>query len=266
MKNNFAWLVLIFTALACNLTIPAATPIVESSPEITPTVQIDLSVTTPPLNAIIPPTLASGASTAVTTEVEFPYINPSVGEMPAHSKYTLENYLLVTSLHQPYVLVFKASEYAGYSELTRGIVSALQTLDLSAGAPLPEPLKTGVFTAQVQPIAFQNGRGLRYLTQSGQAPAPANNYELFYYFQGLTTDGEYYLSAILPTSAPFLVADENPASPLPVDGIPFDYNNFDTLPQYFAAIAQKLNGASPETFAPSLTLLDTFVQSFLIQP
>jgi hypothetical protein len=62
------------------------------------------------------------------------------------------------------------------------------------------------------------------------------------------------------------VANADPASPLPVDGIPFDYQDFDTLPQYFDAIAQKLNSTSPETFAPSLALLDTFVQSFLIQP
>jgi hypothetical protein len=72
--------------------------------------------------------------------------------MPAHSKYTLENYLLVTSLHQPHVLVFRAAEYAAYSELTQGIISALQSLDATTGAPLPESLYTGLFTAQVQPL------------------------------------------------------------------------------------------------------------------
>ncbi|MEO8354588.1 MAG: hypothetical protein ABI621_01610 [Chloroflexota bacterium] len=42
----------------------------------------------------------------------------------------------------------------------------------------------------MQVINFQNGRGIRFLTQYAQYPAPINNHELFYHFQGLTNDGK----------------------------------------------------------------------------
>jgi hypothetical protein len=123
-----------------------------------------------------------------------------------------------------------------------------------------------MITAQVQGINFQNGRGLRYLTQAGQAAAPINNSGLFYYFQGLSEDGSYYIAAILPTGASYLVADENPTSPLPVDGIPFDFENFDAVPRYFETMTTTLNESSPTEFTPSIEVLDEFVESFLIQP
>ena len=258
--------VIIAASLACNFSNTSSTPVVESSAEPTPMTSVDVSITTPPLNAILPNGLASGASTSVTTEVEFPYINPSVGDMPAHSKYLLENYLLVGSIHQPHVLIFKSDEYAGYSELTQEIISTLQSFDPDSGSPVPDQLYSGMLTAQVQGINFQNGRGLRYLTQAGQSPAPINNSGLFYYFQGLSEDGSYYIAAILPTSATYLVADENPTSPLPVDGIPFDFENFDAVPKYFETMTTKLNDSSPAEFTPSIEVLDKFVESFLIQP
>jgi len=259
-------MILIFAALACGLPVPELSSVIEAPPESTPTIQIDVSITTAPLNAIIPPTLASGAASTVTTEVEFPYINPSLGEMPSHSKYLLEDYPLVTSVHQPGVLVFNASEYANYSELTQMIVEGLRDLSATPGAPLPEALYSGPLTAQVAPIEFRNGRGVRYLTQSGQAPEPIHNEGLFYFFQGVTTDGQYYVSAIFPTSNAFLVSNADPASPLPVDGIPFDFENFETLPEYYAAMTEKLDSAAPATFSPSLAILDAFVESFLIRP
>jgi len=252
--------------LACGLPGTGISSLMEAPRASTATVQIDTSITTPPLNAIIPPGLATGASSSVTTEVEFPYINPSLGAMPAHSKYILETYALGGSLHQPQVLVFEAEGYGQYSELTRGVITALRSPEVIASRPLPNALYAGPFAGQIEDLKFRNGTGLRYLTQAGQAPEPIHNEGLFYFFQGVTTDGAYYIAAVLPTSAEFLVKNADPTSPLPDGGIAFDYERFETLPEYFEAISTKLNVTGADGFAPSLAILDAFVESFLIQP
>ena len=54
------------------------------------------------------------------------------------------------------------------------------------------------FASNIQILSFQNGRGVRFLTEYAQYPVSANNQDLFYHFQGLTSDGAYYIIAILP--------------------------------------------------------------------
>src|SRR4030043_333357 len=111
---------LVFAAtLACTLS--ESVPLLAAEPSTEPTTQVnvDVTITTPPLNAILPASLASSATTTVSTEVDYPYINPSLGEMPAHTKFALENYLLVGSILQPQVTVFKADEYGAYSDLNQ---------------------------------------------------------------------------------------------------------------------------------------------------
>ena len=51
---------------------------------------------------------------------------------------------------------------------------------------------------RVEYVQFKGGEGVSYLAQYAQGPVPVNNGELFYTFQGLTDDGEFYVSAILP--------------------------------------------------------------------
>jgi hypothetical protein len=103
------------------------------------------------------------------------------------------------------------------------------------------------------------------VTQYAQAFYPINNHDLFYHFEGLTSDGQYYIIAILPINAPSLAADDNLDSPLPADGIPFDFNSSDPG-AYFEAITQKLNTTAPEAFTPSLTALDALINSLKIVP
>ena len=94
-----------------------------------------------------------------------------------------------------------------------------------------------------------------------QAVLPVNNRELIYYFHGLTDSGDFYVEAILPLQAPFLAADEDPASPLPPGGIPFKMDN---LGSYFQDVANKLNATPPDGFTPSLTTLDALIQSIFV--
>jgi len=84
---------------------------------------------------------------------------------------------------------------------------------------------------------------------------------LFYYFHGITNDGNYYVQVVLPIQAPFLAPDNNPNSPLPQNGIPFHGDQ-----SYFSAVEQQLNATPPNQFSPSLSSLDALVQSITITP
>ena len=118
-----------------------------------------------------------------------------------------------------------------------------------------------VFYSQAAVIQFQNGRGIRYLTEYAQYTAPINNHDLFYTFQGLTADGQYWVSAILPVSNPMLPANgDNP----PTGQSWEDFSN--SYESYLADITAQLNAQGPGSFAPTITMLDVIINSIVIQP
>jgi len=211
----------------------------------------------------IPTGLASDAAVSTTTDVELPYTNPSAGDMPLHTVFHLNNYI-VPGQHrvQPEILVFRAAEYAQYTDLTAQTIAALQTY--TPGQPLPESLKDGVYQGQIQPLQFQNGKGIRYLVQFDQSPMPANNQAIYYYFHGLTNDRQFYVQVFLPIHVSFLVEDDQPTSITPADGVQFDWTNLDGFPAYAEAINQKLNATGPDSFSPSLATLDALIQSIMV--
>jgi hypothetical protein len=143
----------------------------------------------------------------------------------------------------------------------------------SQGALLPDhlpflpPINAGqVFYAQADFLNFRNGSGIRYITQFDQAPLAINNQEIFYTYQALSSDGKYYVVVTMPINAPFLVADNNPASITPADGIALNYSDFNAFPQYVNDMATKLNSTAPEVFTPSLAQLDKMIQSIQVDP
>lgn len=212
----------------------------------------------------IPTGLAGGAAVSTTTDVELPYINPGAGDMPLHTVFHLNNYLIQEHRIEPKILVFRAAEYAQYTDLTAQMIATLQNLQYTPGQPLPENLKDGAYQGQVQPLQFQNGKGLRYLVQFDQAPLPANNKAIYYYFHGLTNDGQFYVQVFLPIRVSFLVEDDQPTSIVPEDGVQFDWTNLDNFPAYAEAVNQKLNAAGPNSFSPRLANLDALAQSLMI--
>jgi hypothetical protein len=118
---------------------------------------------------------------------------------------------------------------------------------MNAGHMMPAP--------QVAYSDFQNGTGVRFLTQMGQAYYPINNRDMFYTFQGMTDDGETYVAAILPISHPSLPAD---GSEIPGG----DFEAFsETFDSYAAEVAAQLDAQAEDSFAPSIALLDEMVQS-----
>lgn len=194
---------------------------------------------------------------------------------PQHIEFELQDYLIgLTPFHRPRILVYPVAEYAAAHQGAATAMAHLRVL-LDSSAPLTADNAPSIpffnaaqqFVAQGKVIQFQNGSGVRMVTQYAQYAAPINNTDLFYHFQGLTGDGRYYIIAILPTTAPMLAQNDQPDASVPPDGIPFPgFDDPQAAMSYYAAITAKLDAAGPETFSPSLALLDALIGSISISP
>jgi hypothetical protein len=229
-----------------------------------------------PISLVIPPGLASGMSTSQLPRADGPDV-PERERTPGHTQLKLEGYLLQGKLQQPQILVYPAMSYV---ELYSGAFESIHRLDNILGIPgMPignEQLPTvpsfnnatQAFGSNVQVISFQNGRGVRFLTEYGQYPVSANNNELFYHFQGLTSDGTYYIIAILPITAPVLAETSDAGAVLPPGGVPYPYYadpNAD-MQAYYTAVTDLLNHTDPESFSPTINQLDLLIQSIQVTP
>jgi hypothetical protein len=283
MKTNkfLSLLALIAFMLACNLpSLSTSTPAANTSePPATVVAPTNTPITTGntvTLNNVtitIPQGLAKDALTEMISAVTDP--NAPAWEMaPAHLEFTLTSYQLQDKFHQPKIYIYPAQEFAADSGAGESI-RRLQAILTNTAPPTADNLpfvpffNAGqVFAAQIQIIQFQNGSGVRFLTEYAQSFATINNRELFYHFQGLTDDGKYYIIAILPVTAPMLASDEKPDAPVPPDGVPFpgyDDPNADFI-GYYDAITEKLNAQTPENFQPSLSVLDDLMRSLIVTP
>ena len=123
-----------------------------------------------------------------------------------------------------------------------------------------------LFASNIQAISFQNGSGIRFLTENGQYPAPANNHELFYHLQGFSDVGDSYIVAIFPITVPGLNETSDPASA--IDGVAYP-NMGDANADwkgYYGAATNLLDATSPDAFTPSISQLDALIQSIWVTP
>jgi hypothetical protein len=152
----------------------------------------------------------------------------------------------------------------GVNETTGGVAGSLQTLLQSqqVGDRMPYlPLYNAaqVMHTQVAYLDFKNGRGVRYLTQFDQAPLPINNYELHYTFQGLTSDGKYYVAAVLPVNLAGLPSDAS----VDLDNPPANF--VEDFPRYLSDTVDMLSGQPASAFIPDLSGLDAMMSSLEIK-
>ncbi len=282
-KKTFGLAIILLAMLACGVIAPAtpAQPGVETVVAATfqtltaaiPPTQTPISGALVSVNNIafvIPTDVGSGAQ-AETIEAVPPSDDMPWWEIaPRYDKYRLQGYPLVNTFHTPTIYVYPVNEYLQVNADMDESFDSLKAI--ITGQPLPEALPflpafnaAQIFHSNEKILTFQNGKGIRFLTQYGQDVSPVNNNSLFYTFQGLTDDGAYYVAAILPVSAAFLPADGNPDTPLPADGVPFDWENYEKISQYFELVKQKLNAADSNAFNPMLTNLDALIKSILIK-
>jgi hypothetical protein len=176
-------------------------------------------------------------------------------------------YPLTGRMMQPVISVFPVQPYIELlPDVINPDVSALQAL-IAGGAPgssdipiLPVQNARQLFLAQYAVLQFQSGSGVGYITQYAQAYVPINNHELFFSFQGLTTDGKYWISLILPISHPSLWEEEGD----PSNTIWTTINN--NPDAYYSGITAELNEKLPRSFVPTLLILDALVKSLTITP
>jgi len=181
--------------------------------------------------------------------------------LPKYQVFTLEGYEISNHLMKPQIFIYPANELGSYNtsagQAFEDLKKLLEHKEVGEHLPfLPLFNAAQVMHAKVEFMDFGNGSGVRYLTQFDQAPIPINNFELIYTYQGLSEDGKYYISVVLPITHPELPEsnqvslDEN-----------FDVERFKTE---MAESVMKLNEFSDSSFSPDLTMLDLIIQSIVI--
>jgi hypothetical protein len=274
MKQKlFIFCTLILLIVSCNLPSVATPtqPMETSVPVPTSTVDTGGMVTLNNVSFGIPLGVANDALSEMVSGTTDPNNNASWDIAPDHLKFTLTGYQVRESFAEPQIFVYPADEYAKLNTSAAEQINRLK--EILAGTPLSKDTTPIVpfynagqlFTAQMQTLEFKSGRGVRMVTQYAQYPAPVNNHELIYHFQGLTADGKYYVVAVLPVTSSILAANDKPESPVPAGGVPIPTDTGPN-PAYYDAVTKALDAMYPDSFNPSLFQLDALIQSITVTP
>lgn len=181
---------------------------------------------------------------------------------PQYRLVTLQGYPVTNHLLKPQIFIYPAGDLASANENMGKIAADLRTLlqTQQAGDSFPFlPLYNAqqVMHPQVQYLDFKNGKGVRFLTQFDQAYMPINNYELIYTFQGLTSDGKYYIAAVLPVTHPELPDSQQVAA----EQVP----ELKDFPAYLTKTVTWLDQQPGGSFNPDLAKLDALIQSIEVK-
>lgn len=210
------------------------------------------------------PALVSGASGVVVPENPGSADGPYWEVNPRYVEISLEGYPLTGKFFEPVISVYPVEEYRKLSPDSGAVIDRLAELlvQKSPGEgqlPFLPVFNAGqVFRSNVEFFDFQNGSGMRFLTIYAQYPAPINNQDLFYTFQGLSADGRYLVSAILPVNHASLPADLNAVPQAEMESIAQDGS-------YYPNMAATLTAEQASSFTPDLALLDALMASLSIE-
>jgi hypothetical protein len=225
----------------------------------------DVSASFNGISFVYPSTLAGQAAgenvPASAARPGFPFIS----QIPEHIRFRFESYSNEKTGLKPQVIVVSVDKLreiqpgaGNLIALLRTIMSIKPELLIDYMGMLPFVDTSDMMFAQVEAVEFQNGNGVRFLTQYSPNKEPINNLQLFYTFQGLTDDGKYYVATVLPVSYPDL-----PDLPTDITGqeradLERDY------PAYLERIKSMLDDAPAESFLPDLAVLDEMIASLQI--
>jgi hypothetical protein len=186
---------------------------------------------------------------------------------PEFQRLTLQGYPVADHPIQPQVFLYPVADLAAANARMGEAAADLQILLQSRqpGEQIPYlPLLASakeVLISRVDYLDFQGGSGVRFLTQAGNGLAPVNNSALVYTFQGLTSDGKYYVSAVLPVTHPELGAETTPDEEM-INAITAD-------PGYYASYLSErtawLEAQPPASFTPDLDALDALIRSITVR-
>lgn len=224
-----------------------------------------------------PSSLATGIQ-AETIEA-FPITQPDeqflYAHYPEHIRFGLLNYLdgsefrLPYLIEEPQILVYSTDSMRDFGYDFVDQPNALQALlqdrpDLSTYVGVSEirlPFLPWINSGQMlrshpQYVEIAGvGSGIRYVTRHSQEADHLTDKQIFYTFQGIMADGAYYVSAILPVKTGVL-PEEVDTSDIDWDEFGANYSEY-YLPETF----MRIDSLPDEAFNPSLTTLDTLIQS-----
>jgi len=183
--------------------------------------------------------------------------------LPEYTQATLQGYPIKDHAIKPQIFIYPVGELRMVNEGAGKEAASLQAL-LQSPQEIPTmpflPLVNAkqMMHAHLQYQDFKGGQGLRYLTWFSQGIVPVNNYELIYTYQGLTSDGKYYVAAVLPVNHPSLPADGKVTGNEPPE-FSSDYS------AYIASVVNTLNPEAANTFTPDLTQLDAMISTLEVK-
>lgn len=265
-------MLLTVTIVACSISSPTSSPDVNEHQPVIPDNSFwvsyrNISFVTPPFysNKIIAEELELAEAQS---PAEWP---PSFYQIQFHDQADLAFADSLTSLVQVYPVAQLSQTYVeGANAITtlqsllagdRAILPAtglpfwpLEYYTQVAGAPLAsygEP----ALTVHDQYLDFQTGHGVRYITfMENHVTRTSRMDRLIYTYQGLTSDGHYYISVIIP----LFVKD---------DAIRTELNSLATQnPPDYAGMTEKLAGMTPDQFQLSLTGCDNMITTLSVAP
>jgi hypothetical protein len=184
---------------------------------------------------------------------------------PEYDHLLLDGYVLQNTFHQAQIFVYPIADYIALDPNVDQVIAELQQLlaDESEGPEsipfLPSFNAAQMLRMKIDYFDFSSGSGVRFLTMYGQAAYPLNNQMMFYTYQGITADNQYYVSVVLPISNPALPATDQDANIADWNAF---YENFGI---YVADTTLEVNMYADDSFAPTITLLDQFVASITVE-
>lgn len=225
------------------------------------------------ISLVIPPTIANGISGNIIPRVEAD--NSPMGGAPEIIQIDLDNYILQGTQSQPKIFVYPADEYAALQDAIADNITKLNSVIENPNQQLNDeslpryPVNAAqLFASNRKVVHFQNGQGIRYVTQFAQYPAPINNHDVFYYFSGLTDNKQYYITVVLPINTNQLPENVQLADSQPAGGLyfppGFTNTNESDWRAYHNNIANLLDNTQADGFLPNLDLLDTLISSINI--
>lgn len=218
-------------------------------------------------------TIPTGLGTDASVKIVSEAVNQP-GEYPAYLAFTLQGYSPSKDYYEPQIRVISVQELAKYSQGQNTLMRLRALLanpaaDPSSDAgvmPSSDSFSQVVTAASLKPMSPSGISGVRMLAGFGAiAVMPLFSGEIMYQFQGLTADGQFYVTARFPLSVPFLAVDGS--SPVPPDGVSIDISavTAEGYGAYLKQISDRLNTAeAANTLSPSIALMDELVQSIKV--
>ena len=185
--------------------------------------------------------------------------------LPEHIQFSFIEYVDKNSFHEPKIYVYPVEEFKSINENAVFVFDELNQLLLEKPTEglesipfLPVWNAAQMMSTNITYFDFKNGSGVRFLTQYGQALWPINNNGVFYTYQGMTDDGEFYLAAVFPVSHPLL-----PDAGEEVINGDFDAF-FENYESYIDVVTNLVNTQDASSFILDLNLLDALIRSIQV--